>query len=286
MTKRIRPGAAQSMMAVLGPRVTYAYASEADVNLLFDRPNLSALARAEHWPQPLTAVVKQIIAERKPDGLKTSFGVERFLDLCWQIILDTARVETDELLAALEADESEHESLLKEWLTQAQAMQAKIEKTASLTKKAELGRELAEFQKAPPRRPTREVDAALYRVKPKELRPLFVLENPDDDQWVLLGLEDERRPDPIERLWRFTTNDLLAVGTYILSSQEGGLFRFRAEQGDALGLLGVLEALADQPVESNGADPQAVDDADGGGPGSGGRRVRQARGRRDRTGTG
>jgi len=215
------------LLSSIGPAVAQVTAPGAGVKLLVDRPDLAELAKRKQWPAPLTAMVRSIISE----GVQKQTGadrVDRFLDLCFWLVRDSARVDPPELVEAMAADEEEHARAMAAWQVEFDAARQAIRDAAEGSPERAAALLAAEDLKATKPAPaTTNTDRVLAEIDPTTLRRLFVDIEPDEGQLILLPPGDPRRPSEAERMYKFSSGDYFSVGPQILYHQEGGFGTFR-----------------------------------------------------------
>lgn len=193
----------ERLARAVGPQVFYARAPQTGEDLLFVRPDLVALTKHKEWPQPLTAMARTLIYEGDRT-LRETDKLERYLELQHLIIVELARVEPQELIAAREADRLEHEGLVAAW-------------------------EASDKKGKRPEDSRRSQLAVMRELDVTALKPLFVMpgQEPDDDQLVLLVPGDNLPVSSDGAAVRFTIQDMLALTAEVLTNQAGTLARFR-----------------------------------------------------------
>jgi len=193
----------ERLAQAIGPQAYYAFAPNSDVELLFVRPDLVSLTKHKDWPQPLTAMARTLVYEGDKT-LRVPEKLDQYLELQHRIIVELARVEPPELLAAKDADDADYEAKIAAW--------AEGGKVGTM-----------------PQRGTQHRDAALRGLVVDNLKPLFVVpgEEPDEDQLVLLVPGDGLAPSPAESSIRLTIQDLLVLTGAALTNQAGSMSRFR-----------------------------------------------------------
>lgn len=224
--RRAQPSSVR-LLDTIGPDVVQVTAPGAGVKLLVDRPDLAEVARRKHWPQPLTAMVRQIIAEGLQKQTATG-SIDRYLDLCFWLVRDAARVDPPELVEAMAADEAEYEESLAAWQAEVDAARKELAGAKEGSEEAAAARLLIEDLKSPRPAPQgTHAGAVLRELDGANLKRLFVDIEPDEDQLILLPPGDPRRPRVEERTFKFTQGDLFALAPAIMLHQEGGFGMFR-----------------------------------------------------------
>lgn len=221
-----RLSSAARLLGSIGPNVVQIKARTADVKILVDRPDLAEFAKRRHLPAPLSAAVRSIIAEGLQKQTQAS-NIERYLELCYHLVRECARVDPPEIEAAMEIDDAEHVRLLALWQEEIDAARAALAAASGTDDEAAREAEAKMVLAARPKEVTTQVDRVFREIDSAELKPLFVARDPDEDQLVLLPPGDKGRPSAEHRVFKFSTSDYFDMGPQIMLHQEGGFGYFR-----------------------------------------------------------
>ena len=233
---------AQRLSRVLGPEVAQVLAPITGEKFLVDRPDITELARARHFPAPLTAMVRTIIS-KGTDQVTAPAQIEQYLSLCYELVLACARVDPPELIEAMDADAEAHEDATRAWQAEVDEMEAESRRLFDAKSSAAddgvreslerewkvVARDLTAKRAAKPELDSSRTRAALRAIDADTLKPLFVRpgEDADEDQLILLPPGDSTRPRAKDRTWKFGINDYTQLGAQIMTFQEGGFGIFR-----------------------------------------------------------